>query len=148
MQNRFAAVTAGTLLAVAGVAACSSPPPLPPQPPGSLPPVTAHVIVNGYDAGTTHDVSCNQTGWALTFNTGDNNAGTTTVVDTGDQIQPTLVQIRDVDGFTGTFSAGTIGNAQAEVAGQTFTITGTALGYNADKPTHQIPQQFTIKVNC
>lgn len=138
----------GSLLAVAGLAACSSPPPLPPQPPGSLPPVTAHITVDGRDAGTTHDVSCTQVGWAHTFDTGDKDSGATAVVETGDQIKAQSVEIRNLNGFSGSFSAGTVGNADANVLGETFTVTGTALGYAADKPTQRVPQQFTIKVNC
>jgi ipoprotein LpqH len=148
VENRFVAVASASLLAVAGFAACSSPPPLPPQPPGALPAATAHVTIGGQDAGTTHNVSCSQTGWSNTFDTGDKDSGTTVVVDTGDQIKATLVQIRNVGGFTGSFSAGTLGKANASVAGQTFTISGTALGYTAEKPTNQIPEQFMIKVNC
>jgi lipoprotein LpqH len=146
VDNRFAAVC--TPLAVAGLAACSSPPPLPPQPPGALPPVTAHVTINGQEAGTTHNVSCNQTGWSHSFTTGDNASGTTAVVDTGDKVTARSVQIRNLNGFTGSFSAGTYGNADATISGQTFTITGTALGYLADNPTNRVPQHFTIKVNC
>jgi ipoprotein LpqH len=148
VNNRFAAVATGSLLAVGGLAACSSPPPLPPQPPGALPPVTAHITIDGQDAGTTHSVSCTQVGWSNTFDTGNGDSGTTAVVDTGDQVTAESVQIRNVNGFSGSFSAGTYGNADASIAGQTFTITGTALGYMADKPTNRIPQHFTIKVNC
>jgi len=110
--------------------------------------VTAHVTIGGQDAGTTHNVWCTQVGWSNTFEIGDKNSGTTAVVDTGDQVKATSVEIRNIGGFTGSFSAGTYGNAQAGVAGQTFTITGTAVGYMADKPTNRVPQQFTIKVNC
>ncbi|HME49256.1 lipoprotein LpqH [Mycobacterium sp.] len=148
MENRFAAAATGALLAVAGLTACSSPPSLPPQPPGALPPRTAHVTIDGQDAGTTHDVSCTQVGWSNTFSTGDKDSGTTAVVNTGDQITAESVQIRNLNGFTGSFTAGTYGNAEATVAGQTFTITGTALGYTPDKPTNQVPQHFTIKVSC
>jgi ipoprotein LpqH len=148
VENRFVAVASASLLAVAGLAACSSPPPLPPQPAGALPPLTAHVTIGGHDAGTTHNVSCSQTGWSNTFDIGNKDSGTTAVVDTGDQVKATLVQIRNVGGFTGSFSSGTYGNANASVAGQTFTISGTALGVMADRPTNRIPQQFMIKVNC
>lgn len=133
---------------VASVAACSSPSPLPPQPAGSLPPLTAHVTLDGQDMGTTHNVSCTQVGWAHTFTTGDQNSGTTTVVNTGDQISAQSVQIRNLDGFTGGVSAGTFGDAEARVAGNTFIVTGTAFGFNADKPTNRVNPQFAIKVNC
>jgi hypothetical protein len=82
------------------------------------------------------------------FDIGDKDSGTTVVVDTGDQVKAQSVQIRNINGFSGGFSAGTYGNADASIAGQTFVITGTALGYMADKPTSRIPQHFTIKVNC
>lgn len=134
--------------AAAVAAACSSPPPLPPPPPGSLPPLTAHVTFNGQDRGTTHNVSCNQTGWAHTFNIGDDNSATTAVVSTGDQVTAQSVQFRNLDGFTGGFSAGNFGNGAATVDGNNFVITGTALGFTADKPTNRIPQQFAIRVNC
>jgi lipoprotein LpqH len=93
-------------------------------------------------------VSCTQVGWSHTFDIGDKSSGTTAVVDTGDEVKARMVEIRNVNGFSGTFAQGTLGNANARVAGDTFTITGTALGYTADKPRNQVPQQFTIKVNC
>ncbi len=110
--------------------------------------MTAHVTIEGQDAGTTHDVSCTQVGWSNTFDTGDKDSGVTAVVDTGDKVKATMVQIRNLNGFTGSFSAGTLGTADATVAGQTFTITGTALGYMTDKSAAQVPAHFMIKVNC
>jgi lipoprotein LpqH len=148
VENRFAAVATGSLLVVAGLAACSSPPPLPPQPPGALPPLTAHVTVAGQDAGTTHDVWCTQVGWSNTFETGDKTSGTTVVIDTGDQVKAQSVDIRNIAGFTGSFSTGLFGDAHASIAGHTFMVTGTALGHMADQPQRRVPQQFTIKVNC
>jgi ipoprotein LpqH len=147
VKNRFAAVAAGSLVVI-GLAGCSSRPPLPPQPPGALPPLTAHVTVAGQDAGTTHDVWCTQVGWSHTFDIGDKASGTTMVVDAGNQVTARSVEIRNIAGFTGSVSAGTFGNAQATITGHTFTVTGTALGYMADQPRNRVPQQFTIKVNC
>lgn len=147
VEHRFVAIAAGTA-AVAGVAACSSTQPLPPEPPGSLPPVTAHVTLDGRDIGTTHNVSCTQVGWAHTFTTGDTTSGTTAVVNTGDEVTAQSVQIRNLDGFSGGFAAGNFGDAQAKVAGNTFIITGTVLGFTVDRPSNRIPQQFAIKVNC
>lgn len=110
--------------------------------------MTAHVTVAGQDQGTTHNVSCTQVGWSHTFDIGDKASGTTVVVDTGNQVTPRSVEIRNIAGFSGSYSAGTFGNAQAAVTGHTFIVTGTALGFMADQPRNRVPQQFTIKVNC
>jgi ipoprotein LpqH len=145
------AAAGAALVVVAGIAGCSSPPPPPPQPPGSLPPSTAHVSVNGTDAGTTHAIHCSQDDHYMTIDTGDKTAGVTAVVQSvegGFKLAAKSVQIRNLGGFTGSYWDGLVGNAEASVAGNTYTITGTVDGFVSDHPDKRTTGTFQIRANC
>jgi ipoprotein LpqH len=148
VQNRFVVVTVAALCAVAGVAGCSSGPATSPQPPGSLPPATAEVTVNGHSAGTTRAVQCTQDGWMHTIMTGDDKSGAKVVVNTGDKINATSVQIRNIGDFTGSVLENNIGKAQASMIGNTFRVTGTAQGSTAQNPNQVTTADFEVKANC
>jgi ipoprotein LpqH len=148
VQNRFVVVTVAALGAVAGVAGCSSTPANSPQPPGSLPPATAQVTVNGQSAGTTHAVACTQDGWMHTITTGDNKSGVRVVVNTGDTITATSVVITNVSDFTGTVLENKIGKAEASMIGTTFRVRGTAQGATKQNPNQVATQDFEVKANC
>ena len=134
MQNRFVVVTVAALGAVAGIAGCSSTPATSAQPPGSLPPATAQVTVNGQTAGTTRAVACTQDGWMHTITTGDNKSGVKVVVDTGDTITATSVVITNVSDFTGTVLEDKIGKADAALIGNTFRGQGHRAGRHDREP--------------
>ena len=149
MQDRF--VAAAALVVVAGVAGCSSSSKSPPPPPGSLPPVTAHITINGQDAGTAHFIDCGQLQHYFTIKTGDQAAGVTAVVESiegGDKVAAKSVEITNMGGFTGSFWQGLAGNADAKVSGNTYTINGTATGFNTDNPNKQATATFQIKAAC
>ena len=55
------------------LAGCSSPPPEYQPPPGALIAGTAHVTINGQDAGTTDSVQCDSAGPLMMMRTGDPN---------------------------------------------------------------------------
>ena len=148
MQNRFVVVTVAALCAVAGIAGCSSTPANSPQPPGSLPPATAQVTVNGQSAGTTRAVVCTQDGWTHTITTGDDKSGVKVVVDTGDTINATSVVITNISDFTGTVLENNIGKAEASMIGTTFRVTGTAQGSTTQNPNQVSTANFEVKANC
>jgi hypothetical protein len=144
VRNRFVAANAALVIAV-GIAGCSSPA-APPQP-GALPPGTAQVTVNGKDMGRTDAVSCSQVEWAFTIHTGDTTAGATAVVQGGGGLSAKSVEIRNLDGFTGTYWDDHGGNADASIAGDTWTITGTVSGFTTVNPK-PATATFQVKANC
>lgn len=141
-------MTVAALGAVAGIASCSSKPANSPQPPGSLPPATAQVTVNGQSAGTTRAVACTQDGWMHTITTGDNKSGVKVVVDTGDKINASSVVITNVGDFTGGVWENRIGKAEASMIGTTFRVTGTAQGSTTQNPNQVTTANFEVKANC
>ena len=139
MENRLIAVAAGVL--VAGVAGCASPPP-------ALGSTTATVTIDGKDTGGTHAVRCSQTGWQWIIETPDKAKGFTAVLETGDAVSARSVDFRDFGGFTGTFWAGNIGDAEVSGAGGEYTITGSADGSFTDNPSNAVTATFTIEAFC
>jgi hypothetical protein len=148
VENRFVAVAGAALAVVAGIAGCSSSPPEVPQPPGTLPPVTAHLTINGKDAGTTHAVSCSQVQRLWTIEAGDRASGATAIIESGDTVTAKLVEIRNLGGFSGTYWESNGGNADARIVGNTWMIAGTVDGFNTDNPTKPASGTFEIKANC
>ncbi|MCT7657091.1 lipoprotein LpqH [Mycobacterium deserti] len=134
--------TAATMLS-----GCSDPEPAP-APPGSLSNGTAEVTIDGARVDTTHSVRCTSEGAVTTINTGDENAGTTSAVDTSEGMVLQFAQIRDLGGFTGGYWADIDPAAEVEVAGRTFHVNGTANGFNASNPSARITQTFSIRVAC
>ncbi|MFZ0834447.1 MAG: lipoprotein LpqH [Mycobacterium sp.] len=118
------------------------------QPPGSLPPATAQVTINGESTGTTKSISCSQDGWMHTFETGDDQSGVRMVVTGGDTVTAESVVINNVGGFNGSVWQNNIGNAQASVIGTTFRVTGTAEGATTDDPNKRTTASFEVKANC
>ncbi len=147
MQNRFVTVTVTAFSVAAGIAGCSSAAESP-QPPGSLPPVTAQVTVNGQSAGATHTVVCTQDGWTHTIMTGDDKSGAKVVVETGDGIKASSVVITNVSDFTGTVLENSIGKAEASMIGNTFRVKGIAQGATNENPNQVTTANFEVKANC
>ena len=130
------------------IAGCSSKPGTSPQPPGSLPPVTAQITINGKSTGTTNAIRCTQDGWMHTIETGDDQSGVRVVVSTGDTITAQSVVINNVGDFNGSVWQNNIGKAQASVIGTTFRVTGTAEGATTADPNKRTTASFEIKANC
>lgn len=145
MRRALLVATAGAAVAVAG---CSSNPPPPPPQPGTLVAGTAAVTVNDNDLGQFKSVQCTAAGRQTTITTGDDSSGSTAVVSRGDGLNAQLVSIRDLGGFTGSYNQGLGGEAKVTLTGNTYTITGTADGFNTDAPSFRTNGTFTIKVAC
>ena len=135
-------------LAAALVAACSSPPEPEPLPAGALVAGTAQVTVNGNDLGQFHAVQCSPAGNFLTISTGNDQQGSTAVVSNADGLTAVSVAIRDLSGFTGSFNQGLGGNATVSLDGSTYTITGSADGFDTDNASFRSTGTFTIKAAC
>jgi len=143
MQRRY---TAATLLVLMGTAGCSSGPPALTLPNGALPGGTAQVTVNGNDTGPIYDVECESIGKGLTrINIGSGGTATTLLVDAR---TPKGVVFNDVKGFTGSYWQDLQGSARIAMVDQTYTLTGTAAGFNAEQPYARTMNDFTVKVAC
>ena len=139
MRRSIAAAAAAVAAAVLG--ACSSAP----QSPLSG---AASVTVNANDAKFTV-VNCTQVQWYRTIHIGGDRAGATVVVDgRAERAIAESVQIQNVGGFTGMYSLGGEGDANTNLSGDRYTITGTANGYQADKSNEPTTATFKITATC
>jgi len=66
----------------------------------------------------------------------------------GDRVIPQWVKIRNVDGFTGSFWEGGVGDAHVDLANNTYTITGSAYGINNSNPNKAVTTDFKITAEC
>jgi hypothetical protein len=140
VQNRIAA-TAAVALALVGLGACS------PKPQTHLS-STASVTVNGNDA-KLNVVRCSQLEWYRTIYIGGDFAGATVRID--ERAQPLIaesVRIQNLGGFTGMYSKDDGGDVNMSFSGDKFTITGTANGFNTDKPGEPASAAFKIIATC
>lgn len=109
---------------------------------------TASVTVNGTDANF-HNVKCGQRDWTRTIDIGGNFAGAKIIIDEGAQPASTeAVQIQNLGGFTGMYARGDGGGADTSMAGDKFTITGTANGFKTDNPNEAASVTFKIIATC
>ncbi|OCB10374.1 lipoprotein LpqH [Mycobacterium intracellulare] len=139
MRNRT--VAAGAVLTAALLGACTS------HPPTHIS-STASVTVNGHDR-TFHIVKCGQVQWTRMIDIGSEFSGAKVVVDENAQPATTQsVRIRNVGGFSGMYSQGGDGNADMSMTGDKFTVSGTANGYQTDKPNEPATATFKIIVTC
>jgi lipoprotein LpqH len=140
-----------TLLIVAAavvvLAGCSSPPQTAPQP-GTLVIGSAQVTVNDADAGTTDAVQCTTAGALTTITTGDDESGVSALVSNADGLVAKTVTIRNLGGFTGSFEADLQGDAKVTRTGRTYDITGSADGFDTDRPSFRSSGTFAVKVAC
>lgn len=141
MKTRQIMAAAAGSVVILGVAGCSTPEP-------ALGGKTATVSIDGNDTGGTHAVRCNQSGWSWFIETPDKDNGFAAVLSTGAEVKADSVQFRNFGGFTGTFWADNIGDAEVSGQGGSYTITGTADGSFDDKPSDKVTAEFRIQTNC
>lgn len=109
---------------------------------------TAEVTVNGKETAKI-PVECSQAGWTwLISDFGEKTPGFTANVSTGDNVAAHSVEIRDLEGFTGAYWEGTVGDGKAVINDSTIKITGTAKGAFADNPTATAEAKYEITTNC
>ncbi len=143
VRNRIAS-TAAAALVVGGIAACSS------EPPQANHPSQASITINGNTLASKQRVTCVQQQWYWTINIGDQKvSGATVSLDgSGDKLVAKSVHILNLGGFTGMYSVGDGGDADVNFSADTFTITGTAEGFNTDKPGERAKASFKIAATC
>ncbi|MGB8505656.1 lipoprotein LpqH [Mycobacterium sp.] len=142
MQNRIA-VAAAAALVVAGLAACSSD-----KQPSH--PSQASVTINGNTVANQQAVTCNQEQWYWTIAIGDQKvSGVKALVNkTDDKFTAQSVHIVNLGGFTGTYAKGDGEDASASFSSETFTLTGTAKGFNTYTPNESATATFKIVATC
>jgi hypothetical protein len=133
---------------VVGIGACSSPLPTASPQAGTLPSGTAQVTIDNKDIPRTYAVHCTSIESLRMIATGDVTAGATALVSNRDALTAQSVGIQDLGGFTGRYMEGLQGRAQVTMGGQTYTIRGTAEGFDTDNPSARTTGTFVIKVVC
>lgn len=145
-------MAAAAVAAVAGVAACSSEP----QPNH---PSQASVTINGNTVASKQSVTCSQQAnnlpgqkpqWFWTIAIGDRDVSGVRAMLNGssEKLTAESVHILNLGGFTGTYSEGDGGEANASFGSETFTITGKADGFNTYKPGEPATATFKIVATC
>jgi hypothetical protein len=109
---------------------------------------TAQVSVNGEETAKI-PVECSQAGWTwLISDFGEGTPGFSASVSTGENVAAHSVEIRDLEGFTGAYWEGTVGDGKAVVDDSTITITGTAKGAFSQNPTADAEAKYEITTTC
>ena len=137
MRNRLLAVA---FVVVGGVAGCAQA--------ETIPRKAAHVTIDGA-THTTHPPACSQNQLYRTIDIRDHNGRVEAVVLLrGYRIIPQWVKIRNIDGFTGSFWEGGVGDAHADVTNDVYTVTGSAYGINSSNPNKVVTTDFKITAKC
>jgi hypothetical protein len=137
VQNRL---LAGAFILLVGVAGCGQA--------QTLPRNAARVTIDGA-THTARPASCSQLQAYRTLDIVDQNGHVEAVVMvSGYRTIPQWVKIRDIDGFTGSFWQGGVGDAHAEVTNNAYTITGSAYGINSSNPNKVVTTDFKITAEC
>lgn len=139
MQNRLLAI-ALALIAAAGVAGCGQA--------LTTPRKAARVTIDG-TTRTARPAACSQTQSYRTLDIGDENGHVeATVLLSGYRVIPQWVKIRNVDGFTGSYWQGGVGDARADLTNNAYTITGSAYGISSSNPNKTVTTDFKITAEC
>lgn len=140
MQNRLPTVVLVLVAVVVSVAGCGDA--------QTVPRKAARLTIGGA-SHTTRPPACSQTQQYRTIDIKDRDGGVEAVVLTsGYRVMPQWVKIRNVDGFTGSFWEGGVGNAHADVTNDAYTITGSAYGINSSNPDKVVTTEFKIIAEC
>ncbi len=139
MRNRLIAAVF-VLIAGLGVAGCGQAQTMPRKP--------ARLTIDGA-THTSRPPACSQNQQYRTIDIKDRDGGVEAVVLTsGYRVMPQWVKIRNVDGFTGSFWAGGVGDAHADVTNDAYTIAGSAYGINSSNPDKVVTTEFKIIAEC
>jgi hypothetical protein len=114
----------------------------------TVPRKAARVTIDGV-THTTRPPDCRQDQGYRTIDIRDQNGEVEAVVlFSGYRAMPQWVKIRNVDGFTGSFWQGGVGDAHADVTNRSYTITGSAYGINNSNPNKTVTTDFKISAEC
>jgi lipoprotein LpqH len=108
------------------------------------------VVIDGQAQNATGPVSCTQVNGNLSIGIGDPSTGVGAVVTNADPPVVQAVGLGNLSGATLGYSAGAPnqGNAEATKSGNSYTIKGTATGFNATNPQQALSKSFEIDVTC
>ncbi len=140
MQNRVGTVALVLAAIVVSVAGCSSA--------QTTPRRAARVTIDGA-THTTRPPACRQDQMYRTIKIPDGDGGVEAVVLlSGYRVMPQWVKIRNVDGFTGSFWQGGVGDAHVDLTNDAYTITGSAYGIDSSNPNKVVTTDFKIVAQC
>lgn len=140
MQKRLPTVVLVLTAVVAGIAGCSAA--------QTAPRKAARLTIDGA-THTTRPPSCRQDQMYRTINIPDHDGGVEAVVLlSGYRVMPQWVKIRNVDGFTGSYWQGGVGDAHVDLTNDAYTITGSAYGINSANPNKVVTTDFKIVAEC
>ena len=109
---------------------------------------TAQVSLNGAETARI-PVECSQAGWTwLISDFGEQTPGFSASVSTGENVAAHSVEIRDLEGFTGAYWEGTVGDGKATIDNSRITIAGTAKGSFAANPSTAAEANYEITTTC
>jgi len=138
--NRSVAVACVLIVGAASVAGCAQVQTMPRKP--------AQLTIDGATR-TTPPAACSQDQSYRTLDIRDHDGRVEAVVLlSGYRVIPQWVKIRNVDGFTGSFWQGGVGDAHADVNNDAYTISGSAYGINTSNPDKVITTDFKIAAGC
>ena len=116
--------------------------------PGALGAGMSEVSIAGQPVVASELVRCSPAGAQTTIVTGKEGEGTIATIDSSDGLAARSVELRNVDGFTGSYWQG-LGDAPTVVQkGRTYEIEGSAMGFDAKNPSARISQRYSIRVAC
>lgn len=108
----------------------------------------SEVNIAGQPLVSSELVRCSPAGAQTTIVTGKEGEGAIATIDSADGLTARSVQLRNVDGFTGSYWQG-FGDAPTVVQkGRTYEIEGSAMGFDAKNPSARISQRYSIRVAC
>jgi lipoprotein LpqH len=146
VKNRIVSV-AWVVSVIVGIAGCSSSSSeAAPQPQGVPPPATAQVTVDGKNTGIW-PAKCSQAEWLWLIDAGDQAGGVSAALKSGPEITLRSVEIRNLNGFSGSYWDQQGGNASAHIVGRVWVISGTIDGFRTDSGK-RASATFEIKANC
>jgi Mycobacterium 19 kDa lipoprotein antigen len=137
VQNRLLAVA---FVVVASVAGCAQ---------AQTTPLKAARLTLDGATHTTRPPACRQIQSYRTIDIRDEHGQVEAVVLlSGYRAIPQWVKIRNIDGFTGGFWQGGVGDAHADLTDSAYTITGSAYGINSSNPNKVVTTDFKITAEC
>jgi ipoprotein LpqH len=140
-------VVVAVAVVMIGAAGCSSHPATK-SAPGTLPPGTAELSVNGRTTRVTDAVQCESIDWLRTIKTGDEASSVIVMLSNAKKLAAEFVRFQNFDGFTGSYDRHLQGEAAVAMTGPTYRIAGTAVGYADAAPTRRTTEPFELRVSC
>ncbi|WP_241177887.1 lipoprotein LpqH [Mycolicibacterium nivoides] len=108
---------------------------------------TARVFIDDQEMATAYKVQCTQISWLWTIETEPQTPGFTAIIQTGASVEPKVMRIRDLTGFTGGALA-EASDTQAGIDDTKFHLSGTAHGSFADRPTKPSEVRYRVEARC